>query len=92
MYTGLINLPAHSAAPTATTPAPVTNVPITSTSSANYTSQNRAQPWPVAAVGLWADDTLATFPSTSSALEGGSDGEDEDSDKVSASFCAPHLW
>jgi len=91
MYTRLINHPLHPPPPPApTAPTPVTTAPVASTSS--NTLRNRSHPRPVAAVGSWADETAATFPSAFSALEGGSDTEDEDADDVSAPFHAPHLW
>ena len=44
------------------------------------------------AIGSWADDTTATFPSALSVLGDGSDTENEENDEVSAPFQTPHLW
>lgn len=82
-YTGLINHPLHPPPPTApTAPNPVVIAPVAGMNTNSNGPQNRAQPRPIAAVGSWADDTAATFPSTSSALGNGSDTEDKDADET----------
>jgi hypothetical protein len=92
-YTGLINHPLHPLPLTATAvPNPVVVAPAAGTNTNNNGTGNRAQPQLIAAVGSWADDTAAAFPSASSALGNGSDTEDEGADEVSAPFRAPHLW
>jgi hypothetical protein len=80
--------PPPPSAPVALTPT--TAAPVAGTSSVNN-SRNKV-PRPIAAVGSWADDTTATFPSTSSVLGDGSDTEDENANEVSAPFRVPHLW
>jgi hypothetical protein len=96
MYTGLINDPLHPPPPSA--PGSLNaavNIPATANaglSSDSTAPKNKSQSRPIVAIGLWADETAATFPSASSALREGSNTEDDENEEVSAPFCAPHLW
>ena len=95
-YIGIINHALHplpTTVSTTLTPAvTITTTPVAVPSSGNNRPHNKGPTQPVAAVGSWADETAATFPSASSALGGGSDTEDDKTDEVSAPFHAPHLW
>ena len=88
-YTGLINHPLHPPPPTAPVPTATVNTapaPVAGPSTRSNSSRNRPQNRPIAAVGSWADDTAATFPSALSALGEGTDTEDKGNDEVSAPF------